>query len=144
LNNDNSFIPYDRAFFLNRLRAISLLVLLTFPRVLAAQAIPGRWEKVDGLTRGSSITVVLTTGNRAEYTFVSSSPELLIVNNEDGKEIQFAKSDVRAIERQRRDRVRNGVLIGTGVGFGAGFFALAARLLAITLVLDLLLLVSVH
>jgi hypothetical protein len=110
---------------MHRLVAISLVVLLAVPFVGAAQAIPGRWEKVDALTRGSSITVTLTTGSRAQYAFVSSSPDLLVLANEDGKEIQFAKSDVRTIERVRGDRVRNGVLIGTGVGFGAGFLALA-------------------
>jgi hypothetical protein len=46
--------------------------------------------------------------------------------NGNGQEVRVAKSDVHTIERQGRDGVRNGALIGTAVGFGAGFFALAA------------------
>jgi len=106
--------------------AVALLFLLTLSRVAAAQVIPGRWEKVDALPRGTSIIVTLTSGDRAQYTFAASSSDLLTLLNEDSKEIRFAKSDVRAVERRQSDRVRNGTLIGAGVGFGTGFFALAA------------------
>src|SRR5262245_19102015 len=100
--------------------------LLTASPVAAAQVIPGRWEKVDVLPRGESITVTLASGHRGEYKFIGSDPLVLIVTSMNGNETRMAKADVQTIVRQRHDPIRNGVLIGTGVGFACGFLALAA------------------
>jgi hypothetical protein len=103
-----------------------MVFLLLWPGFSSAQAIPGRWEKVDTLPRGASIIVTLTSGHRAIYTYIESGPDLLTLADENGTQIRLAKSDVLRIERQNRDRLRNGVLIGTGVGFAGGFLGLAA------------------
>jgi hypothetical protein len=107
------------------LLAIFLIGFLTSSGV-EAQAIPGRWEAIDTLPRGSSIIVTLTSVDRAEYIFVQSAPDFLVLTNQDGQEVRLAKADVRTIERQQRDGVRNGALIGAAVGFGGGFLTLAA------------------
>ena len=104
----------------------TLLVLLIVPGSLRAQIVAGSWEKVDALQRGSVITLTPANGKPAEYRFVASSQESLLVTDSDGKEHRIAKFEVRAVERKRADRLRNGILIGTAVGFGSGFSALAA------------------
>jgi hypothetical protein len=111
---------------MRQLAVISVFCLLVFPRMASAQVVPGRWEKVDGLPRGSAIIVTLTSGFRAEYAFAESTPELLVLTNDDAIEVRVAKPDVRTVARQRQDRLRNGVLTGAGVGFGAAFLSLAA------------------
>src|SRR5262245_13135866 len=95
-----------------KLVGILFVVLLSDPPVAAAQVIPGRWEKVDTLPRVESITVTLASGHRGEYKFIGCDPLVLIVTSMNSNEIRIAKADVRTIVRQRRDPVRDGVLIG--------------------------------
>jgi len=107
-----------------RLLGVLMCVLLVAP-FGEAQVVPGRWEKVDGLPVGSPIVITLTTGRKLDIDFKESLNDLLVVI-EDKREIRIPKSDVRSVVRVRNDRLRNGVLIGSGLGFAAGFLSLAA------------------
>ena len=91
-----------------------------------AQVIPGRWDKVDALARGSQITVTLAGGDRTDNAFIRSDADVLVLLNGSGSEIRLAKSDVQTVTQRTQDPVRNGVLIGAATGFGVGFLGLAA------------------
>ena len=99
--------------------------ILAIPSFLQAQTIPGRWEKVDQLPPGSNITITLTTGQKITAAFCGAQTDFLTVTI-DSTEMKVPKADVQTIARTANDRLRNGVLIGTGVGFAAGFLSLVS------------------
>jgi hypothetical protein len=109
------------------IRAFAVVLLLqTTP-------IPGRWEKVDALQRGTSISILLKNTQVILGAFNSVTPDELVVDQDSGGELRLAKIDVQKVIQPRvRDRLRNGVLIGTGVGFASGFVALYAYDRALT------------
>lgn len=96
---------------------------------LYAQAVPGRWEKVDSLKPNSGIVITLKAGDRLEGTFKSSNPDSLTLNELSGGERVFPKSEIRKITSREThdDPVANGTLIGFGAGAG-GFLAVHAAI----------------
>jgi len=101
--------------------------------VLFWQTIPGRWEKVDRLPASTPIIVTLKNGQVVNGTFRATSENAVTIAADTGSDINIARTDIQKIVKPRgRDRLRNGVLIGTGVGFASGFLALFAFDRAVT------------
>jgi len=71
-------------------------------------------------TLGSTLYVVDNAGEETKGRLVTLS-DLSLTLQVDGARQQFALADVARVERQKRDSVRNGVLIGAAVGALAGF-----------------------
>jgi hypothetical protein len=93
---------------------------------LQAMIIPGRWEKVAAEKPGARIIVSMMTGDRVECTFVSLSPDSLIVSTPDGKEREYSKTIVARITTadKRQDSLANGAGIGALIaGIPAGIIA---------------------
>jgi hypothetical protein len=109
-----------------------LLVLGTVP--LQAEVLPDRWEKVEQLQPGTSITIKLKTGDRLEGAFKSVSPDAVVFTEGSAQERIVPKSVVRKIETSAKvpDRLRNGVLIGLLAGVAAGIIAMVAYANAVT------------
>jgi hypothetical protein len=95
---------------------------------LRAEVIPGRWEKVDGLTPGMPIIIKLKAGDRVECSFKSSSPRDITCVDEEGIERQVPKAEVQRVESTKKvgDGLRNGAWMGAGVGAACGILALYA------------------
>ena len=97
-----------------------VLVALTGPSMLAG-VVPGRWEKVDALRKGTLITVLLESGDRLEGEFRGSDSAALFLDV-DGKQIPIPRSGVQKVVRStpEKDSPWNGAAIGSAVGLGAG------------------------
>ena len=95
---------------------------------LCAGVIPGRWEKVRALERGSAIIVFLQEGDRLECAYQALEEEQLIVATSDQAELTLPKSTIRKVTSAQpiSDSTRNGTWIGAGIGFGAGFASMVA------------------
>jgi hypothetical protein len=105
-------------------KVVSIVALFLLTTVsLKAQAIPGRWEKVDALKPGTKLIVALMAENRIECSFKSSNPSDITFMDEQGIERKVPKPEVEVIEtaEEIKDRLANGTLIGALVGAGAGF-----------------------
>lgn len=92
-----------------------------------ADAIPGRWDKVDALQGGTPIVVTLKSGDRLEAAFRHIRPAEIVLQDEQGVERAVPKEAVLKVEsgKEVRDRLRNGAIIGAVVGSGAAVLALA-------------------
>jgi hypothetical protein len=109
----------------NLIGVIAALTLIT--STMWAGVIPGRWEKVDGLTSGTEITVKLQAGDRIDCAFKSSGPEDLILIELGGSERRIPKFEVLKITRREKydDFVGDGAVIGLGVGATFGLVVAA-------------------
>ena len=96
----------------------ALAILMLVATTLAAQAVPGRWEKIDTLSPGKKIVVTLKAGDRMECVFKSSGPGELTLIDPDGIERRYPKSEVRKIVS--REKYKDAVLDGTLIGFASG------------------------
>ena len=105
------------------------LVILGVLSAASAEVVPGRWEKVDSLTRGTGIIVSMTGGDRMECEFISSDPEGITVVDSDQSERTLPKSGVKKIQtiaKTGKNRVWDGALIGAAIGAAAGGITVAA------------------
>ena len=104
-----------------------LAFLLT---VTAAQAevVAGRWEKMEALAPGTAVIVSFRGGERLECTFNRIGPDEILFNELNGKERRLPRLAIREIETVAivRDRLRNGILLGTLIGAAAGIAGMAA------------------
>jgi hypothetical protein len=104
------------------LRAASVvIVLLLSTAEFQAQVIgPARWEKVDGLPSGTQILVALKTGERIQGTFLASSPQDLALTATTGSQRRVSKPEVQDVTVVKKDKVLDGLLLGTAIGAGVG------------------------
>jgi hypothetical protein len=95
-----------------------LAALLSMTATIHAVVIPGRWEKVDGLTPGTETIVELRAGERIDRSLKHSGPEDLTLIELGGSERRIPKSEVSTISYRQKhaDSLSNGALIGFGVG----------------------------
>lgn len=103
--------------------AIVLLFVDLTMDFLVAGVVPGRWEKVEALEKGSEIIIYQQGGIRLECTFQGITEEQLIAAAPGQPEIRLPKTAIQRITgfQPVEDSKRNGTLIGAGIGFGAGF-----------------------
>ena len=103
-----------------------LAFLLT---VTAAQAevVAGRWEKIEALASGTAVIVSFRGGERLECTFNRIGPDEILFNELNGNERRLPRLAIREIETPAivRDRLRNGILLGTLIGAAAGLAGMA-------------------
>jgi hypothetical protein len=106
-------------------RLVSIPVILALMNSwLYASVVPGLWEKVEALERGSKIIVTLDTGDilQGEYTALERESIRMIVDN---REREYPKEAVTQISQlklgwSRKKKAGVGALIGSAVGFGIG------------------------
>jgi hypothetical protein len=92
--------------------------------VTAAQAevVAGRWEKIEALAPGTAVIVSFRGGERLECTFNRIGPDEILFKELSGNERRLPKGAILKIETAARvrDRLRNGILLGTLIGAAAG------------------------
>jgi len=93
-----------------KILAIFVLVVATASS-LSAGIVPGRWEKVEALSLGDPIIVILKTGDHIESTFVGIDPESLRIIGADNRAAQVPRQEVSRVEGKVDDGVTNGVLL---------------------------------
>ena len=104
--------------------ALILVSLLSFPA--RAQGIPGRWEKVEALKRGSPITVGLKNGDRLGGQFEELSPSELVLRT-NSAQAAIPRADIKTITLPSKDGLGDGALTGAVTGAGLiSVFALIA------------------
>jgi hypothetical protein len=95
-------------------------------RVSRAGVTPGSWARVEALSPGSPLLVVLKNGDRIEGAFLALRREMLALTDSAGTELNVPRSEVRTIvARGTRDDLTNGALSGAGIGAGAAVAILA-------------------
>jgi hypothetical protein len=91
--------------------------VLLFATAAGAQSL----QPLEDLTvLGTTVYVVDTSGEETKGRIVGLTDLALTLKFDDTRQ-QFALADVARVERQKRDPVRNGVLIGAVAGALAGF-----------------------
>jgi len=87
--------------------------------MLQAQAVPGRWQKLDSQEQGVQIIVEMKDGESIRGAYKGSTPEALNVLEIGGKERMLRKADVRKVvsAEKRSGPLWNGALIGFVCGF---------------------------
>jgi len=106
-----------------RIQLVVLSVVFLFVTALGlADVIPGRWEKVDQLEAGSALVLELTAGDRIECEFVSSTPEELTIETDEGRRQPIPKASIARISlvKPRKNRAVIGAAIGAGAGVATG------------------------
>jgi len=106
----------------SRLQQI-ILTVAVMTATVAASVVPGRWEKVDTLEKGTQIVVELNAGDRLAVRFDKSGPESITILREDDRGLVLRKMDVaRVLLPAKRDNrpVWLGAAIGGGAGLGIG------------------------
>ena len=108
------------------IQSLPLFILIS-SGLLNAAVVPGRWEKVDGLKKGTRIVVEMKSGDRLEGAFKGSSPQDLTVTDPAQSDRQVPKTAVAKImtAEKVKDGLSNGMLIGMGVGTGVAVGAVA-------------------
>jgi hypothetical protein len=110
-----------------RAGGISSILAIGFLAMNSLQAVvvPGRWEKVEDLEKGTRIMVELTSGDRLEGAFERVTPQELTITDPDGSDRKLPRTAVAKIETAEKvkDGLTNGMLIGMGVGAGFGVAA---------------------
>lgn len=93
-----------------------------------ALPVPGHWEKVDSLSPGTGLTLIMKSGDRIDGPYAGGDPEALHLRRDDGSLLSVPRIAVRRIVAAQKtdDRLLNGTLTGTAIGFGAGFLLSAA------------------
>lgn len=113
-----------------RIQAVSLILggLISMPA--HAEAIPGRWEKVEVLEMASPITVELKTGDRIVGQFRGLSSSDLELRSPAGRAV-IPKTDIQVITRPSKDGLGDGAwkgaAVGAAVAFGASLIGFAIR-----------------
>ena len=89
---------------------------------LQGAVVPGRWEKVDALEKGTGVLVTMNSGDRLRGVFQASDGEDLFITDIDGQEKQIPKAQVTKVVRPsvKEDTPWNGAKVGAAVGFAAG------------------------
>ncbi len=87
---------------------------------LHAAIVPGRWEKVDSLSQGTPLTIVMRSGDRFDYAFQKADATSITVRDDAGREHEIAKAQVHKIVQPGTDNRDRTTLIGALVGAGAG------------------------
>jgi hypothetical protein len=107
---------------------VLLLITILAAAPLQGQVLPGRWEKVEALQRGTVIIIKLKTGDRLEGAFESVRPDAVALTEGSAQERTIPRSMIQRIEIsvQAPDRLRNGTLIGLWVGAVAGIAGMVA------------------
>jgi hypothetical protein len=109
-------------------KSISAVVMICLT-VTAAQAevVAGRWEKIEALAPGTAVIVSFRGGERLECTFNRIGPDEILFNELNGNERRLPRVAIREIETAAivRDRLRNGILLGTLIGAAAGLAGIA-------------------
>ena len=97
------------------------LMLLLCSVLLHADVIPGRWEKVDALSSGTGLRVIMKSGDRVDCAYKELQMDTLVVETSVG-ERQIPKVDIRRVETTKEvaDPVKDGTLKGLGIGAGIG------------------------
>ncbi len=96
---------------------VATAAVLLFATTATAQSFAALEKQT---TPGSTVYVVDNAGEETKGRIVKLS-DLSLTLQVHGTLQQFALADVARVERQKRDPVRNGVLIGAAVGALAGF-----------------------
>jgi hypothetical protein len=94
-----------------------LALTATTTTLLIAGVVPGRWEKVEILSPGEPLTVILKTGDRIEGAFVGIECEVLRIDGYAGRDTKIPKQEVDRVEFTVNDGVSNGALWGAVIGF---------------------------
>ncbi len=101
------------------------LLLLFHSVLLHADVIPGRWEKVYAQAPGTSLAVMMKSGDRFDCTFEELQIDTLVVETSSG-ERRIPKVDVQRLETSElvSDPVKDGTVKGAVIGAVAlGVFA---------------------
>jgi hypothetical protein len=108
-----------------------VLVGVTWGRPIWAQEAAGNSgfdRAAQKLRIGDTVLVVDSSGREQQGKVLDVSPEALSLAINGGRR-QLPASDIRAVDLERNDSLKNGALIG--FGFGAGFAALGACVTAV-------------
>jgi hypothetical protein len=97
--------------------AILIVILLNTLPVLAG-VVPGRWEKIDSLEKGTGIVLSLSSGEKMNCFLQGTSTHAVNVVGSDGKDYELPKSAVSKIETLEKHRgpLWDGALIGGAIG----------------------------
>ena len=98
---------------------IIVLAVIMVTASLQAAAIPGRWEKVDGLEPSFPIVVKLTSGEQYKAHYVRLDADNLIIEEAGGKVIRLRKEHVKQVASQAKivnDSLWQGAVIGGAIG----------------------------
>ena len=94
-----------------------LFVVVVSVADLAAEVVPGRWEKVEELSDGDPIVVTMKSGDRLRYRYNGSSETEVSVVDSYHKHWTLPKSEISLITRPpKKDSNVNGTLVGFAVG----------------------------
>ncbi len=97
------------------------LLLLSHSVLLHADAIPGRWEKVEAQAPGTGLTVILKSGDRFDCAYKELQMDTLVVETGAG-ERRIPKVEIQRLETIGlvSDPVKDGTLKGAAIGAIAG------------------------
>jgi hypothetical protein len=106
----------------------ALLVMLTVPLGASAQTNANSFRELQSrqlLREGDAIVITYTQDGGDDHavtrgTFVRLTGAAVELQLDSGTHIEIAECDVRRIERERKDSVWRGALIGAGVGLSLG------------------------
>jgi hypothetical protein len=105
----------------------AVLAFLLTATAARAEVVAGRWEKIEALAPGTAVIVRFRGGERLECTFNRIGPDEILFNEMNGNERRLPRLAIREIETAAivRDRLRNGILLGTLIGAVAGLAGIA-------------------
>jgi len=107
---------------------LTLLACLLFGvAIVQAAVVPGRWEKVASLERGTPVSVVLKSGARLPVYFEGLDAEAVRIRVPGEGERQIPKIEIQQITAGKKDSNWNGAAIGAGVGLAAGLIISAVQ-----------------
>ena len=98
---------------------VGFVVLGFLSQVATATVVPGRWEKVEALSEGAEISVVLKSGEKLECRFVAVTDNGLSVRRQDESKLDIPKAEVAEVVRNK-GRSKKPMWIGLAAGAGGG------------------------
>ena len=113
----------------------SAAFLLLIPAaVSAADAVPGRWERVEALIPGTEVLVDIRGGERLEGDFAQLGPDEITFTDGTGMKRILPREAILKIQTAVpvRDRLCNGSLIGSLAGAAAGLAVMVGYASAVT------------
>jgi hypothetical protein len=121
-------VLYTKEIYMKSYRTVEALfiVLLTTIPGFAAEAVRGRWEKVEMLKPGTGIVVKLKAGDRVEGLYQGSNAEEFRIKNVSGTELSLPKQSILSIETVElkvKHNLRNGAVFGAVIGAPVGIVA---------------------